>query len=101
VRPAIYVIIAKRFARIHWQNLVNFGVLPLTFSHAGDYDRIERGDVIRLSGVHAALRSGRELRASVADGKHTIVLHQDLSRRQVDLLLSGGVINWLRHRLAA
>jgi aconitate hydratase len=95
------VVVAKSFARIHWQNLVNFGVLPLTFSHADDYDRIEPGDVIRLSAVRAALRSGRELRASVADGKHTIVLHQDLSRRQVDLLLSGGVINWLRHRLAA
>jgi aconitate hydratase len=97
----LQVVIAKSFARIHWQNLVNFGVLALTFSDAGDYDQIEPGDVIRLSGVHAALRSGRELRASVADGRHAIVLHQDLSRRQVDLLLSGGVINWLRQRLAA
>jgi aconitate hydratase len=98
---SLQVVIAKSFARIHWQNLVNFGVLPLTFSDAGDYERIELSDVIRLSGVHAALRSGRALNASVAGGKRTIVLHQDLSRRQVDLLLSGGVINWLRQRLAA
>jgi aconitate hydratase len=70
--------------------LVNFGVLPLTFAHCGDYDRIELGEVIRLSGVHRALRSGRELSASVAGGKRTIVLLHDLSRRQLDLLLSGG-----------
>jgi aconitate hydratase len=94
------VVMAKGFARIHWQNLINFGVLPLTFADSGDYDRIELGDVIRISGVHAALRSGRTLTASLGD-KRTITLHHDLSRRQLDLLLSGGVINWFRERIAA
>ena len=48
---------ARSFARIHWQNLVNFGVLPLTFINPGDYDRLKLGDVIRLAGVHTTLRS--------------------------------------------
>ncbi|MBO0884970.1 MAG: hypothetical protein J2P17_32485, partial [Mycobacterium sp.] len=42
------VVIAKSFARIHWQNLVNFGVLPLRFADPGDYERIGDGDTIRL-----------------------------------------------------
>jgi aconitate hydratase len=95
------IVVAKSFARIHWQNLINFGVLPLTFAEPADYDGIAQGDVIRLSGVHRALKAGRELRASLARGGRAIVLHHDLSPRQVDLLLAGGVVNWLRARLAA
>jgi aconitate hydratase len=97
-------VLARSFARIHWQNLANFGLLPLTFSDPRDYDGIAQGDVVRLSGVHEALRSGRrELDASLvaADGaRRTVRLLHDLSPRQADLLLAGGVINWLRERLA-
>ena len=95
------VVMARSFARIHWQNLINFGVLPLTFINPGDYDRLNLGDVIRLAGVHTTLRSRKkEFQASFGDGDNTIVLRHELSQRQVDLLLSGGVINWLRERLA-
>ena len=99
------MVLARSFARIHWQNLANFGVLPLAFADPGDYDGIAQGDVVRLSGVHAALRSGRpELGASlVAAGgaRRTLPLRHGLSPRQAELLLEGGVINWLRGRLAA
>ena len=53
------VVLARGFARIHWQNLVSFGVLPLTFTDPSDHDRIERGDVLRLRGLRRALRAGR------------------------------------------
>ncbi|WTR06057.1 aconitate hydratase [Streptomyces sp. NBC_00144] len=49
------LVIAKSYARIHWQNLANFGVLALEFDDPADYDRIEQGDEIRLEGLHAAL----------------------------------------------
>jgi aconitate hydratase len=98
-------VLARSFARIHWQNLANFGVLPLTFADPADYDGIAQGDVVRLSGVHGALRSGqREFAASLvaANGaRRTTAVRHDLSPRQVDLLLAGGVVNWLRKRLAA
>ena len=98
-------VLARSYARIHWQNLANFGVLPLTFADPADYDRIAQGDVVRLSGVHGALRSGqREFAASLvaANGaRRTTAVRHDLSPRQVDLLLAGGVVNWLRKRLAA
>jgi aconitate hydratase len=45
------VVIAKSIARIHWQNLVNFGVLPLTFADPSDYDRLKRGDTIQIVGI--------------------------------------------------
>jgi len=95
------VVLAKSYARIHWQNLVNFGVLPLTFAEPADYDTIERDDSIRLSGLHAALRSGREISARLNGQERVVSLRHDLSPRQVDLLLAGGVINWLRTRLVA
>jgi aconitase A len=52
------VVIAKSFARIHWQNLINFGVLPLTFTDASDYDRLKAGDTIRIASAEAALTAG-------------------------------------------
>ena len=92
-------VLAKSFARIHWQNLVNFGVLPLTFADAADYDRLELGDTIEIAGVAEALAAGHEIAATVRGGKEKIRLRHDLSPRQIEVLLAGGVINWLRARL--
>ena len=79
------LVAARSFARIHWQNLVNFGVLPLTFADPADYGRLQQGNVVTLSGVRAGLRAGRELRAGINGQKVTLV--HDLSPRQLDLLL--------------
>jgi len=94
------VVLARSFARIHWQNLVNFGVVPLTFADQADYDRLEEGETLRFEGLRAALGGGPTVHATRADGS-TVALRHALSPRQLDLLLSGGVINWLRGRLAA
>jgi aconitate hydratase len=93
------VVLARSFARIHWQNLVNFGILPLTFIDPADYDQLRQGDTIQLKGVRKALQSGPELMAALAGNGRTIALRHDLSPRQLALLLGGGVINWLRERL--
>ena len=95
------VVLAKSFARIHWQNLVNFGVLPLTFADPADYDRLEIGDTVRIAGIAAALAAGPEVAASVNGGRSTVALQHDLSPRQIEILLKGGVINLLRERKAA
>jgi aconitase A len=93
------VAIAKQFARIHWENLVNFGVLPLTFADESDYDSIEQGDTLALSGVPEALQGGRELRLENRTRDTELTLRYELSERQVDVLLKGGLINWMRERL--
>jgi aconitate hydratase len=84
------VVIAKSFARIHWQNLANFGILALQFGDPGDYDSIEKGDVLRLTGLRDQLAAGKPVMAS-ADGRDLRLTHQ-LSERQVDMVLAGGRI---------
>ena len=91
-------VLARSFARIHWQNLSNFGVLPLTFADPADYERIGQGEVIRIEDIHDALHSGaRELSARIDE--RAVALRHDLSQRQIDILLAGGIINWLRTHL--
>jgi aconitate hydratase len=90
------VVIAKSFARIHWQNLVAFGVLPLRFRSLADYDRIPAGARIALTKTVERLRHGQELSLAV-DGVPVAVDHR-LSPRQVAILIQGGAINRQRRR---
>jgi predicted aconitate hydratase len=84
------VVIAKSFARIHWQNLANFGILALEFSDDADYDALEQGATLSFSGVRDALQNGSEITGSV-DGTEYTFRHQ-LSARQVSMVLAGGLI---------
>ncbi|MES1943484.1 aconitate hydratase [Salinisphaera sp. PC39] len=89
-------VVAKNYARIHWQNLVNFGVLPLTFAEPADYDRLEQGGRLRFEGLRDAVRDGSRVTARLGDD--SIEFEHALSARQVELLLAGGLINWMRDR---
>jgi len=95
--------IAIGFARIHWQNLVNFGVLPLTFADPADHARVAAGDVLVLEGLHAMLAAsgddGGEMMVANATQGTAIRTRHVLSRRQVEVLREGGVIGWIRGRL--
>ncbi|SEA84903.1 aconitate hydratase [Thalassobacillus cyri] len=91
------VVIAKDFARIHWQNLVNFGVLPLTFRDEKDYDKLEKGDLIQLDDLRKSIQTGTIVKANV-QGKQAIQLEHALSDRQIDMMLKGGLINWIKAR---
>src|SRR5690606_9552240 len=93
------VVAARSFSRIHWQNLVNFGVAPLTFADEAEYDRLQPGDVLSFRSLHAALRGEGEVTATLADGR-SVRLRHALSERQADILIAGGVINWVRQRRA-
>jgi aconitate hydratase len=84
------VVIAKSFARIHWQNLANFGILALEFSEDADYDALSQGATLSFSGVRDALQNGSEITGSV-DGTEYTFRHQ-LSERQVSMVLAGGLI---------
>lgn len=89
------VIIAKSFARIHWQNLVNFGVLPLTFARPADADAVKQDSVIQLTELHDALATDLGTVTARLDGD-TLALEHALSKRQIELLYAGGLINWMR-----
>ena len=87
----------KRFARIHWQNLVNFGVLPLRFSE--EYEAgIERGNILRIRHLHEQLRNGQIVVVENLTQQETIRTRHDLSPRQLEVLLAGGLIMWAKIR---
>jgi len=93
-------VIAKNFARIHWQNLVNFGILPLEFADLSDYDRIEQGDVLAFEGIRAALeRERRSVTAENTTNGERYELTHHLSPRQVEVVLAGGLIPVFKARL--
>jgi len=93
-------VLAKGFARIHAQNLVNFGVLPLTFVDPADYDRLQAGDVLRLTDLRRALTQGGELAVENVTRQVAFQVSHHMSPRQVLFLLRGGFINWMRERLS-
>jgi aconitate hydratase len=88
------VVMARSFARIHFQNLVNFGVLPLRFADEADYARLQPNDKLRFSKLGEALRS-REVRAQVG-GRELRLVH-DLSERQLANVRKGGVLRPVEH----
>jgi len=92
------VALAKDFARIHWQNLVNFGILPLTFKHQEDYGRLEQGDILQLTNVRANISKGNEFTITVKNKNLPIEVNHALSPRQIVVLLKGGMINWVKER---
>ena len=89
------IVIAKSFARIHWQNLVNFGILPLTFINPADYAQIAQDDVIEFENIHKQLASGK-LQGKIVSKSLSIELEHVLSERQQAILLAGGLINWVK-----
>lgn len=93
-------VLAKSFARIHAQNLINFGVLPLVFVDATDYERIQVGDLLRLAGVLHALETGTELVVDNLTHRYNFLARHFMSPRQVRMMHSGGLINWMETRLA-
>ncbi|HUN97909.1 MAG TPA: aconitate hydratase, partial [Bradyrhizobium sp.] len=92
------MVLAKGFARIHRQNLINYGVLPLVFVEIRDYERLQKGDVLKVSNLREALRSGDTVRL---DCGGEIATSHGLTPREVDIMLAGGLINWRRSSAAA
>ena len=97
------IVLAHSIARIHGENLVNYGVLPLLFVEPADLERLEKGTVLQLHGLHAWLHGAQQdwEIAYGTDGRSEgrIKVRHDLSPRQIDVLLAGGAISWTRRRL--
>ncbi len=89
-------VLAKSFARIHWQNLVNFAVLPLTFADPNDYDRVAQDDELSLPGVRSAIAQANSIRVMNKTRGEEYKLEHSLSKRQVQMVLEGSLINLLR-----
>ena len=97
----VKAILAKSYARIHESNLVNFGVVPLRFLNPADYESIEQGDELEMPDVRAAISAGRPVVVRNKTQKAEYKLAPKLSPRQVEMLLSGGLTNYLKKKWAA
>jgi aconitate hydratase len=91
----VKAIIAKSYARIHHINLINLGIMPLTFADPDEWEGLELGDELEISGIHEALRAGRTLEAKNLTRKRTFQLAHGFTKRQVELILAGGLLNYI------
>ena len=90
----VRAVIAKSLERIHTANLINVGILPLTFVNPADYDRIAAGDELLLAGARAEIEAGKNRLMLVnTTRKIEIPLAVSLTERQQKILLAGGLLN--------
>ncbi len=89
----VKAVVAKSFERIHAANLVNFGILPLLFSDAADYDRVPQGAAVNAPTIRKAIEAGEPVVLEI-EGVGPIKCEYKLSGRQREILLAGGLLNF-------
>ena len=89
----VRVVLAQSFARIHRANLVNFGILPLTFVHEMDLNRLQPGAVLHLNDLHQSLQSSEPFAVTLDNDPIPVLVKHDLTERQAKILLAGGLLN--------
>ena len=92
----VRAVLVKAFARIHLANLINFGILPLTFVDPADHDRVAQGDVLEIQGVRTALAPGKTLRVRNATKGIEFEAAHPLNARQIEILKAGGLLPYTR-----
>lgn len=92
----VKAVIAKSFARIHAANLINAGIIPLTFANEGDYDRISQGDTLCLSEIKNDILNGESTILTDTTTGESFTLIINLSQRQRDILTAGGLLNYTK-----
>ena len=91
----IRCVLAKSFARIHVANLINAGILPLTFADPADYDALEQGHKLTITDIHSSLESGNFTIQDLDTGK-TISAIGNFTTRQQKMLILGGLLNYTK-----
>ena len=92
----VKAVITKSFARIHCANLINAGILPLTFANADDYDKISQGDELSLKGIKNAIINSESAVLVNLTKNEEYAINYDLSQRQKDIILAGGLLNYTK-----
>src|SRR5699024_2659529 len=95
----LHIALVKDFARIHRQNLINFGVLPLTFENPEDYDLLEQGDVLVLNNIHEKIGTTDIFDIGIKGKDIKMNVRHSLSARQIEIMKMGGLINWVKQTI--
>ncbi|MBK1813530.1 aconitate hydratase [Clostridium sp. YIM B02505] len=91
----VKAVIVKSFARIHKANLINSGILPLTFENEADYDTLELLDDLVINNIEKDIHSGKLVVENKTNGTSFAVI-ADLSQREIEILLCGGKLNYTK-----
>jgi aconitate hydratase len=87
----------KEYARLHWQNLINSAILPLTFEDGSDYDKIQANDTLIVENVRQTIQDGGDMFTVKIKGKDvSLVGNLRASPRQREIMLVGGFSNWVK-----
>ncbi|MCF8063187.1 MAG: aconitate hydratase [Deltaproteobacteria bacterium] len=93
------VVVAKSFARIHKENLINYGILPIIFKNTEDYDRIEMNDRLQIENTYAQVDQG-EVKVKIVNKEIEFLTIIEASDSDKEILKAGGASNFLRNKLA-
>ena len=98
----VKAVLAKSFARIHAANLINNGILPLEFADPADYDAMAEGQAVVIPDARAQVAKAAETGdITVRVNDRQIAMKLNVSRRQADMLLAGGLLNYTREEAQA
>ena len=90
----VRTVITKSFARIHAANLINAGIMPLTFQNPEDYDKVSQGDKLKLSDIYAGMDSGKITLTNLSTGEE-IPLECNFTQRQKEILKAGSLLKYV------
>ena len=94
----IKAVVAKSYARIHCANLANAGLIPLQFVDEADYDRIDQMDELSLPRIKEELKQGTQVTLEDVTKGFTIQVEAQLTQRQREMVLAGGLLNYTKHQ---
>lgn len=93
----VKAVITKSFARIHCANLINAGILPLTFKNESDYDKIDKGDILEIEDVRENIEQSLPLKLTNKTKNEEYDLNYEFSQRQKDIIIAGGLLNYTKN----
>ena len=94
----VKAVITKSFARIHMANLINAGIVPMTFENEADYDKIDQGDELRIENIGSQIASSDTINVTDVTKGFDFNCKVNFSQRQKDMLYAGGLLNYTKNQ---
>lgn len=92
----VKAVITKSFARIHMANLINAGIVPMTFKNEADYDKIDQMDELKIENIGKQIADGNTIKVTNVTKGYDFETVVDFSQRQKDMLYAGGLLNYTK-----
>ena len=94
----VKAVIAKSFERIHSANLINFGIIPLTFKTEEDYDKIDQGDKLEIPNIRKRIENNEPVIVKNLTKETEFEVNYELSTRQKNIIVAGGMLAYIKNK---